>query len=74
MAVTRAVAQNLTVGVEADRQGPDTIGGRGSTSLGLGATIQLKAPLRLLFSGGPTFDDGGGSASFHLFAALGWDL
>jgi hypothetical protein len=74
VAVTRAVTKNLVFGVEVDRQGADTVGGRASTSLGTGAILQLKSPLRLLISGGPTFPDGGGRADFHLFAALGWDL
>ena len=56
VAVTRQFGERLLVGVEADRQGPDTVGGRASTSLGLGAIYDLPGPLRLLASGGPTFD------------------
>ena len=74
VAATREVSKNLLLGIEADRQGPDTVGGRASTSLGLGAIMQLPAPFRLLGSGGPTFVDGGGSAGFHAFMALGLDL
>jgi hypothetical protein len=56
------------------RQGADTVGGNGSTSLGIGAIYQMKAPFRLLASGGPTFEDGGGAAGFHAFLALGLDF
>lgn len=74
IAVSRQVTKQLLIGIEADRQGADTVGGRGSTSLGLGAIYQLKAPFRLLASGGPTFEDGGGAAGFHTFLALGIDF
>lgn len=74
IAVTRHVGEKLLIGVEADRQGADTDGGAASTSLGIGAIYQLKAPFRLLASGGPTFDDQGGSAGFHAFLALGLDF
>ena len=73
VALTRQVSEGLLVGVEADRQGPDTVGGRASTSLGLGGIVDLKGPLRLLASGGPTWTDGGGRG-FHAFAALGLDF
>jgi hypothetical protein len=74
VAVARTVSRQLLVGVEADRQGADTVGGRASTSLGVGAILQLKAPFRLLASGGPTFVDGEGSPGFHAFVALGLDF
>jgi hypothetical protein len=74
VAVTRTVGERLLLGMEVDRQGVDTVGGSGSTRLGLGAIYQLKAPLRVLASGGPTFDDDGGSAGFHAFVAFGWDF
>ena len=74
VAATREVTKGLLLGIEADRQGPDTAGGRASTSLGLGAIVQLGAPFRLLGSGGPTFVDGEGSAGFHAFMALGLDF
>lgn len=73
VAVTRELGERLLVGAELDRQGPDTVGGRGSTSLGLGAIVDLKGPLRLLASGGPTWTDGGGSG-LHAFAAVGLDF
>lgn len=74
IAVSRQVTEQLMIGVEAERQGADTIGGNGATSLGMGAIYQLKAPFRLLASGGPTFEDGGGAAGFHAFLALGMDF
>jgi len=73
IAVTRQLGKRLLLGVEADRQGPDTDGGRASTSLGAGAIVELGGPFRLLASGGPTWTDGGGSG-FHAFAALGLDF
>ncbi len=74
MAISRQFSDKLLLGIEADRSGADTVGGKGSTSLGIGAIYQLKAPFRLLASGGPTFADGGGAAGFHFFIALGLDL
>jgi hypothetical protein len=74
VALSRQFTENLLVGIEADRQGADTVGGNGSTSLGTGIIYQLKAPFRLLASGGPTFEDGGGPAGFHFFMALGLDF
>lgn len=74
IAVTRQVSSRLLLGAEADRQGPDSVEGRASTSLGFGAIYQLKAPFRVLASGGPTFVDGGGAAGFHAFVALGLDF
>lgn len=72
--VSRQVTPRLLIGVEADRQEADTVGGEGSTSLGIGAIYRLKAPFRLLASGGPTFEDGGEGAGFHAFMALGLDF
>jgi hypothetical protein len=71
VALARNVSKQLLAGVEIDRQGADTDDGRPSTSLGLGAILQLKPPFRLLASGGPTFLDGGGSPGFHAYLALG---
>lgn len=73
IALTRQLGEKVLLGLEADRQGADAIGGSGSTSLGAGAIVQLHKPFRLLFSGGPTFDDSGGKAGFHAFVALGID-
>lgn len=74
IAVTRQVSKRLLIGVEADRQGSDEIGGRGATSLGAGAIIKLPGHFRLLASGGPTFTGGTRHAGFHCFAALGIDF
>lgn len=73
LAVSRQATPNLSLGVEVQRQGADTIGGSAATSLGIGAIYQLRAPFRLLASAGPTFEDGGGTTGFHAFLALGLD-
>lgn len=73
IALTHRFGERFLLGVEADRQGADTVEGRASTSVGLGAIYDLPGPLRLLASGGPTSEDGGGSG-FHVFAALGLDF
>jgi hypothetical protein len=46
----------------------------GSTQLGAGAIVRIDKTLRLLASGRPSFDDAGGKAGFHGFAALGLDF
>ena len=74
VAVTHQMTPRLLLGIEAKRQGAETIGGKGSTSFGVGTIYQLKAPFRLLVSAGPTFDDNGAAAGFHLFLALGMDF
>ena len=73
IALTRQFGKRLLIGVEADRQGADAEGGHATKSLGSGAIYDLPGPLRLLASGGPTFEDRGGR-SFHAFAALGIDF
>ncbi|MFM5923372.1 MAG: hypothetical protein ACKOPG_04210 [Novosphingobium sp.] len=73
IALSRSFGDSVLIGIEADRQGPDAVGARASTSLGLGTIIHLKGPFRVLGSGGPTFVDGGGEAGFHAFFALGLD-
>ncbi len=73
VAVTRQLGERLLVGVEAERQGADTVGGQASTSLGAGAIVDLPGPLRLLASGGPTIEDHG-PTGFHAFAAVGLDF
>ena len=72
-ALTHQFDKRLLVGIEADRHGSDTVGGRASTSLGIGAIYDLPGPLRLLASGGPTLGDGG-EHGFHSFVALGLDF
>jgi hypothetical protein len=73
VAVARHLGDHVLIGVEADRQGPDSIGARAETSLGLGAVYDLPGPLRILASGGPTREDGGASG-FHSFLAVGVDF
>lgn len=70
IALKRQISNRLLLGIEGDRQGPDTIAGRASTRLGLGAIYHLVGPLSLLASGGPTFTDDGGNG-FHAFTAIG---
>jgi hypothetical protein len=72
VALTHQFDDRLTVGLEADREGASEVGGRGTTSLGLGAIYDFPGPLRLLASGGPAFN-GANSSSFHAFLALGID-
>lgn len=74
VAVSHQVTQKFLLGIEANRQGADTIGGKGSTRLGVATIYHLKAPFRLLASGGPTFEDGGAAAGCHVFLALGMDF
>jgi hypothetical protein len=73
IALTRQFGEKLLVGLEADRQGADVVGGHAATSLGIGVIYDLPGPLRLLASGGPTFNDHG-ERTFHAFAALGIDF
>jgi len=70
LAISRQFTPRLLAGIEADRQGADTEGKKGSTRIGMGAIYQLKAPFRLLASGGPVFEDGGGTVGLHGFIAL----
>jgi Putative MetA-pathway of phenol degradation len=74
LAVTRQFGDKLVLGVEANRQGAGTVLDDASTSLGLGGIYQLKTPLRLLVSVGPTFEDHNGRAQVHVFLALGLDF
>ena len=74
VALTRKFSDALLVGIEVDREGADTVDGRASTSLGMGAILQVPKPFRILASGGPTFVDGSGAAEFHGFLALGLDF
>jgi len=48
VALTHQFGDRFLLGAEADRQGADAVGGRASTSLGLGAIYDLPGPLRLL--------------------------
>ena len=71
IAALRQVAPRLLLGAEVHRQGADTVGGRASTNVGLGAIYHFRGRLWLLGSSGPTFSDGGATDGFHAFAALG---
>jgi hypothetical protein len=73
IALTRQFGEKLLVGLEADQQDADVVGGHAATSLGIGVIYDLPGPLRLLASGGPTFNDHG-ERTFHAFAALGIDF
>lgn len=74
IALSRTYSERLMVGVEADRQGADTIEGRAATSLGIGAIMRLAPHLRLLASAGPTRMDGQAPTQFHAFLAVGLDF
>lgn len=73
-AITRQLDERLVIGVEADLQGADTVGGQAVTNLGLGVIYRLRGPWRLLASGGPSLGGDRGKAGFHTFLALGLDL
>lgn len=45
-AIARQVSSSLDVGLEAKRQGPDTVGARSTTRLGLGAKYLLRGSIR----------------------------
>lgn len=74
IAITRQLSQRLLLGIEANHEGQTAFDGSSSTRLGLGAIYQLKAPFRLLVSGGPTFTGKGETPGFHAFLGLGFDL
>jgi hypothetical protein len=71
-AITHQFDKRLTIGVEADWQGRDEIGGSTTTSLGLGAIYDLPGPLRILASGGPSFHQQN-ATGYHAFLAVGLD-
>jgi hypothetical protein len=73
IAVSKQFSDRFLLGVEYDRQGANELGGHGSSSLGLGAIYALKAPFRLLLSGGPTIENQTHQTGFHAFLALGMD-
>lgn len=74
IALSRQWNDRVLLGLEVDRQGPDEISGAATTSLGVGAIYDIQGPLRLLASGGPDFEDGGGTVGYHAFLALGIDF
>lgn len=71
-AVTQDVSKRVSIGAEATRQGPDTVGGIAQTRAGVGGIVQLGGPYELLFSGGPTWADR--RTGYHFYAALGFNF
>jgi len=69
-AVTCALSSRLSVGGEVTHRGPDSVGARPTTTLGLGAIYRLKGPLSLLTSAGPSFAGHHGDR-YHVYVALG---
>jgi hypothetical protein len=69
-AVTRELSSRLSVGGEVTHRGPDSVGARPTTTLGLGAIYRLKGPLSLLTSAGPSFAGHRGDR-YHVYVALG---
>lgn len=72
-AVARSFGDRALLGIEVRLQGRDSSDGRASTSLGIGGTVTISCHLRLLASGGPTFEDKRRGAGYHGFLALGLD-
>lgn len=69
LAVTEAINDRLSLGIEATHETPGEKHGAPSTSAGAGAVFKLHAPFALLISGGPTWSDG--RTAYHGYAALG---
>lgn len=69
VALTHDLSEQVSVGAEITRQGPDTVGGTAQTRAGVGSIIHLAGPASLLLSGGPTWADH--RTSYHFYAALG---
>lgn len=74
LAISSQMNDQLLLGFEADRQGADAVEGNASTRLGIGFIFDLPGPLRVLGSGGPTFEDHSHATGFHAYLALGMDL
>lgn len=70
VAVTNRLSDAFTLGAEVFHEGADTIGGHGSTTIGLGGIAGLSGPFGLLFSGGPIIEDSTGHTSFRGYAAI----
>lgn len=69
IALTKDVTEQLNVGAELSRQGPDTIEATAQTRAGAGAILHLSAHEAMLFSGGPTWADH--RTGYHFYGALG---
>ena len=68
-ALTKDVSEELSIGAEITREGPDSDGGTPQTRAGVGAIAKLSTHYSLLFSGGPTWADH--RTGYHLYGALG---
>jgi hypothetical protein len=69
IAITGKATRRLLLGGEITRTGADTIGGRGTTTLGVGGIYSLGGPFSLLFSAGPQWQ--GKARGHHSYLALG---
>lgn len=72
-AVTREVTSRLAIGAEVTHSGPEEVGSRSTTTVGVGAVYRLNGPLSLLASAGPSFSGRSGD-KFHAYVALGWSF
>ena len=72
-AVTREISSRLNIGAEVTHSGPDAVGEKPVTTLGVGAIYKLKGPLSLLASAGPSFG-GKDGPKYHAYVALGLSL
>ncbi len=70
IAMTRDVTPKLNIGAEITHRGPEEIGEKPTTTLGIGAIYRLKGPLSLLASAGPSFGGRNGD-KYHAYVALG---
>ena len=68
--VTNQVTPHLQLGAEAYHQSADTIGGRASTGIGLGAIYDLNENLHLLASAGPGIQNADETGRYAWYAAL----
>ena len=69
IAATQDVSDNLSLGAEMIRQGPDETGGTAQTRAGIGSIVKLSDHYALLFSAGPTWAEH--RTAWHAYAALG---
>lgn len=69
VAVTHDVSNQVSLGAEVAKQGPDAVDGTAQTRAGVGGVVKIGGPNALLFSAGPTWADH--HAGYHFYAALG---